>query len=92
MVDQAWAGSGNPRGGPAEPSESRPPSVCFLRGRRPGAVSFIRPRPLGVRYVLVSGLQVLILVALPAWCGEKGISISVQGAPGLFPPRGPELL
>lgn len=89
MVEQAWAG--NP-GGLAEPSESRPPSVCFLRGRMPGAVSFIRLRLLGVRYVLVSGLRVLILVALPAWCGEKSISITVQGAPGLFPLRGPELL
>lgn len=66
--------------------------MCFLTGGRPRAVSFIRPKQLGVRYMPVSGLQVLILVALPAWCGEKSIRTSVQAAPGLFPPRGPEVL
>ena len=66
--------------------------MCFLTGGRPGAVSFIRPRPLGVSYVPGLGLQVLVLVALPGRCGEKSIRTSAQAAPGLFPPHSPELL
>lgn len=66
--------------------------MCFLTGGRPAAVSFIRPRLLGVSYVPGSGLQVLVLVALPSWCGEKSIRTSVQAVPGLFLPHGPELL
>lgn len=66
--------------------------MCFLTGGRPGAVSFIRPRPLGVSCMPDLGLQVLVLVALPGRCRERSIRTSTQAAPGLFPPRSPELL
>lgn len=73
-MDQARFGSGNPLGWPSRAALRERTSIRVLSQKRKPKSGFIHwQRPLGVSYVLVSGLQVLILVVLPARCGEKSI-------------------